>query len=68
MSVVVVVATLYEIWRYTAETLTPWTMLFTHVVKTTCAIAILALDIVVYVQSTEKHYSLVGLGIDAVLM
>jgi hypothetical protein len=45
------------------ESLTPWTMLFTHVVKLTCASAILALDVVVYTQRKEK-YSLVGLGLD----
>lgn len=44
-------------------------MLFTHIIKLTCALAILALDVVVYVQiSHEKHYSLVGLGLDCGFM
>lgn len=68
MSVVVVACTLYEVARYVAETLTPWTMLFTHILKLTCASAILALDIVVYVQRSDKNYSLVGIGLDGALM
>ncbi|KAF4945514.1 hypothetical protein FGADI_11877 [Fusarium gaditjirri] len=53
-----------EIAKYFAEALTPWTMLFTHVIKLTCAIATLALDIVVYTEKHDKHYSLVALGLD----
>lgn len=68
MSVVIAAATAYEMLRYFAETLTPWTVLFTHVVKLACATAILALDVVVYVQHSDKHYSLVGLGLDCALM
>jgi hypothetical protein len=51
-----------------SETLTPWTMLFSNVVKMVCALAILALDIVVYVQRTDGHYSLIGLGLDGAFM
>ncbi|KAH8735220.1 hypothetical protein BGZ61DRAFT_528426 [Ilyonectria robusta] len=58
------VCTFYEIAKYSAESLTPWTMLFTHVMKLTCASAILALDVVVYVQRHDRHYSLIGLGLD----
>jgi hypothetical protein len=43
-------------------------MLFTHVVKLACASAILALDVVVYVQRDDSHYSLIGLGMDGLLM
>lgn len=68
MSVIIVSFTLFEIARFVSETLTPWTMLFTHVVKLACAAAILALDIVIYVQRSDKNYSLVGLGLDGVLM
>ncbi|KAH7267068.1 uncharacterized protein BKA55DRAFT_554251 [Fusarium redolens] len=39
-------------------------MLFTHVIKLTCAIATLVLDIVVYTEKHDKHYSLVALGLD----
>ncbi|KAF4339251.1 hypothetical protein FBEOM_6843 [Fusarium beomiforme] len=53
-----------EIAKYFAEALTPWTMLFTHVIKLTCAIATLALDVVVYTEKHDKHYSLVALGLD----
>jgi hypothetical protein len=60
--------TIFEIARYFSESLTPWTVLFTHVVKLVCASAILALDVVIYVQRDDSHYSLIGLGMDAVLM
>lgn len=43
-------------------------MLFTHVIKLTCALATLALDIVVYLQEHDKHYSLVALGLDCAFM
>ncbi|RSL50044.1 hypothetical protein CEP53_008951 [Fusarium sp. AF-6] len=56
--------TFIEIAKYFAEALTPWTMLFTHVIKLTCALSTLVLDIVVYVQKHDKHYSLVALGLD----
>ncbi|KAK7433382.1 hypothetical protein QQZ08_000322 [Neonectria magnoliae] len=57
--------TFVEVAKYFAESLTPWTMLFTHVIKLTCASAVLALDVVVYVQRHDRHYSLVGLGLDS---
>ncbi|KAF4483500.1 hypothetical protein FAGAP_11745 [Fusarium agapanthi] len=57
-----------EIAKYFAEALTPWTMLFTHVIKLTCAIATLALDIVVYTEKHDKHYSLVALGITSLVL
>ncbi|KAL6870501.1 hypothetical protein J3F83DRAFT_736549 [Trichoderma novae-zelandiae] len=68
LSSVVAFCTIFEIARYFAESLTPWTMLFTHVVKLACASAILALDVVIYVQRSDSHYSLIGLGMDALLM
>ncbi|EFY86503.1 hypothetical protein MAC_07446 [Metarhizium acridum CQMa 102] len=46
MSFVAATCTLIEIVKYMSEALTPWTVLFTHVVKLTCASAILALDVV----------------------
>ncbi|KAF4982695.1 hypothetical protein FZEAL_1722 [Fusarium zealandicum] len=60
--------TFVEVAKFFAESLTPWTMLFTHVIKLTCAISTLALDIVVYVQHHDKHYSLVALGLDVVFI
>jgi len=68
MSFIIAICTFFEVARYFAESLTPWTMLFTHVVKLTCASAILALDVVIYVQRSDAHYSLVGLGMDALLI
>ncbi|UKZ87192.1 uncharacterized protein TrAFT101_002998 [Trichoderma asperellum] len=68
MSSVVALCTIFEIARYFSESLTPWTMLFTHVVKLACASAILALDVVIYVQRDDSHYSLIGLGMDGLLM
>ena len=43
-------------------------MVFMHVIKLTCALAILALDIVVYTQRSEGNWSMVGLAIDSALM
>lgn len=60
--------TAYEIFRYVAERLTPFGMLFVHVLKLTCSLAILALDIVVYTQHSEGHWSLAALATDAVLV
>ncbi|PHH85974.1 hypothetical protein CDD83_10911 [Cordyceps sp. RAO-2017] len=68
LSFVAAVCTLFEMARLVAEALTPWTMLFTHVLKLTCASAILALDIVVYVLRSDAHYSLVGLGLDTAMI
>ncbi|KAH6606009.1 hypothetical protein Trco_005162 [Trichoderma cornu-damae] len=68
LSCVVAVCTIFEIARYISESLTPWTMLFTNVVNLACASAILALDVVVYVRRSDSHYSLAGLGADALLM
>ncbi|PNY27265.1 Uncharacterized protein TCAP_02815 [Tolypocladium capitatum] len=71
MSFVAAICTLVEIGRFVGASLTPWTMLFTHVVKLTSASAILALDVVVYVQRSDaRHHSLVvlGLGLDVALM
>ncbi|UNI17691.1 hypothetical protein JDV02_004015 [Purpureocillium takamizusanense] len=68
MSFIVVLCTFFEIVKFVSESLTPWTMLFTHVIKLTCAAAILALDVVVYIQRSDAHYSLVGIGLDAALI
>lgn len=51
-----------------SETLTPWTMLFTHVMKLTSGLAILGLDIVLLVQKRETPYAIVSLAIDSVLL
>ncbi|KZZ94226.1 hypothetical protein AAL_05193 [Moelleriella libera RCEF 2490] len=67
MSLVAALCTLFEAARYLAEALTPWTVLFTHVVKLACAAAICVLDAVVYSQGRERFF-LVGLGLDVALL
>lgn len=67
MSFIAATCTLVEVGKYVAEALTPWTMLFTHVVKLTCASAICALDVIVYTQRKE-YQSLIGLGLDVALL
>ncbi|KAF4774712.1 hypothetical protein HER10_EVM0002654 [Colletotrichum scovillei] len=67
-SLVCLFSTFYEISKLAAETLTPWTMLFTHILKIVCSLAVLALDVVVFVQRKDSHYSVVGLGLDCFLL
>ena len=43
-------------------------MLFNNVLNSIFALAIMALDILVYVQHADKHYSLIGLIIDSALL
>jgi len=57
-----------EIAKLVSETLTPFVMVFTHVLKMALALAILALDVVVYTQHSEGNWSLVGLAIDCALL
>lgn len=68
MSAIATLCTLFEIARYVGEALTPWTMLFTHIVKLSCAGGVLALDIVVHLQGIDKQYSIIGLALDGALM
>lgn len=68
LSFVASVCTFVEMAKFFGEALTPWTMLFTHVIKLTCSLAILSLDVVVYVQRHDRHYSMVGLGLDCAFM
>ncbi|OLN94335.1 hypothetical protein CCHL11_02823 [Colletotrichum chlorophyti] len=67
-SLICLVSTIYEISKLAAETLTPWTMLFTHVLKIVCSLATLGLDVVVFVQRRDSRYSVVGLGLDCFLL
>ncbi|KAI1485527.1 hypothetical protein F5X96DRAFT_324730 [Biscogniauxia mediterranea] len=60
--------TLISIARFIAEALTPLPLVFSSILGLALAGAILALDIVVYVQHADRHYSLIGLGIDSALM
>ena len=51
-----------------SETLTPSGMLFNNILNSIFALAIMALDILVYVQHADKHYSLIGLILDSTLL
>ena len=68
LSFVSAICTLVETGKYTGEALTPWTMLFTHIIKLACASAILALDVVIYTQGFDTNYSAVSIGLDVTLM
>jgi len=57
-----------EITKMVGEVLTPFFMLATHAIKLTLASVNLALDIVVYVQRSDRNYSIVGLAIDCGLL
>ncbi|KAH6623522.1 hypothetical protein F5144DRAFT_539750, partial [Chaetomium tenue] len=57
-----------EIARKATERLTPFTMVCTHVIKLTLAFAVLALDIVAYLQRIDGHYSTIGLSLDCGLL
>ncbi|KAK2015429.1 hypothetical protein LZ32DRAFT_526525 [Colletotrichum eremochloae] len=67
-ALICLISTVYEVSKLAAETLTPWTMLFTHVLKIVCSLATLALDIVVFLQRKDSRYSVVGLGLDSFLL
>ncbi|KAI0592917.1 hypothetical protein F4775DRAFT_57337 [Biscogniauxia sp. FL1348] len=67
-SFISLIITLVSIARFIAEALTPLPLVFSSILGLTLAGAILALDIVVYVQHADRHYSLIGLGIDCALM
>lgn len=43
-------------------------MLFTHVVKAVCTTAGLAMDIAMYVERDDRHYTIVGLALDVALL
>ncbi|OAA59851.1 hypothetical protein SPI_06049 [Niveomyces insectorum RCEF 264] len=67
-SVVSLVLTIMEVAKLFSETLTPFFLLASHIVKMTCAFANLALDIVVYTQRSEGNWSSIGLAIDVGLL
>ncbi|KAK7911311.1 hypothetical protein PG985_013792 [Apiospora marii] len=57
-----------QIAKFLAEALTPFGMVVGNVLSVTLSTAILALDVVVYLQHTEKKYSIVALGMDCALL
>lgn len=67
-STISLVLSIIEISRMATEVLTPFLMLFTHIIKLVLAFAILGLDVTVYLQRTDKHYSIVALALDCALL
>ncbi|KAI0475161.1 hypothetical protein GGR56DRAFT_500375 [Xylariaceae sp. FL0804] len=62
------IVTLVSIASFIAEAMDPLTLLLGSILSLVLSAAVLALDIVVYVQRDDKHYSLIGLGMDCVQM
>ncbi len=58
------VLTIIEVSRAATERLTPFVMICTHVLKLTLALAMLGLDVTVYIQRTDHNYSIIGLALD----
>lgn len=67
-SIISVALTIAEIWKARSETLTPFYMLCTHLIKYTLASGMLGLDATVYVKYPDHHYSTVGLALDCILL
>lgn len=67
-SLLALILTILEITKTVGEVLTPFFMLGTHVIKLTLAFVNLALDIVVYLQRSDRNYSIIGLAIDCGLL
>ncbi|KAK3319839.1 hypothetical protein B0T19DRAFT_273157 [Cercophora scortea] len=67
-SVISLMLSIIEISRAATESLTPFTMLCTHVIKLTLAFAILGLDVTVYLKSLDGQYSIVALALDCGLL
>lgn len=68
LGVLCLVLTIMEAARLLAETLTPYFLLACHIIKMTCAAAMLALDIVVYINRSEGNWSTIGLALDVALL
>lgn len=67
-SLLALILTILEITKTVGEVLTPFFMLATHAIKLTLAFVNLALDIVVYLQRSDRNYSIIGLAIDCGLL
>ncbi len=67
-NLIALVLNILEIARYATERLTPFTMVCTHIIKLTLAFAVLALDIVAYLQHMDGYYSTIGLSLDCGLL
>lgn len=67
-SAISLVINLVQIAKFIAEALTPFAMVFGNAISLTLSAAILALDITVYVQHDDRHYSSAGIGLDCALL
>ncbi|KAI1075983.1 hypothetical protein F5B20DRAFT_344469 [Whalleya microplaca] len=67
-SLISLIITLASVAKFIAEALTPLPLLFSNILSATLSGAVLALDIVVYVQHADRQYSLIGLAMDCTLM
>ncbi|KAL2176692.1 uncharacterized protein P884DRAFT_330387 [Thermothelomyces heterothallicus CBS 202.75] len=67
-NLIALVLNIVEIARMATERLTPFVMVFTQSIKLTLAFAVLALDIVAYLEHMDGHYSTVGLSLDCGLL
>jgi len=67
-SLLALIITILEITKTAGEVLTPFFMLASYAIKLTLAFVNLALDIVVYLQRSDRNYSIVGLAIDCGLL
>ncbi|KAK3391427.1 hypothetical protein B0T20DRAFT_456623 [Sordaria brevicollis] len=60
--------TVAEIWKARSETLTPFFMLCIQIIKTALASGMLGLDAAVQIKYSERHYTIVGLALDCLLL
>ncbi|KAK3689822.1 hypothetical protein B0T22DRAFT_180080 [Podospora appendiculata] len=67
-SLISLMLTIIEISKAATESLTPFMMLCSHVIKLTLAFAILGLDVTVYLKSLDGQYSIVALALDCGLL
>ncbi|ORY58767.1 uncharacterized protein BCR38DRAFT_376712 [Pseudomassariella vexata] len=59
---------LIQISKFIAEALTPFAMMFGNIISLVLSLAVLALDVVVYIQRADRHYSIVALAMDCALL
>ncbi|KAH6615678.1 hypothetical protein B0J18DRAFT_287604 [Chaetomium sp. MPI-SDFR-AT-0129] len=67
-NLITLILTIVEIARKATERLTPFMMVSTQIMKLTLAFAVLALDIVAYLQRMDGYYSTIGLSLDCGLL
>jgi hypothetical protein len=67
-NLIALILTIIEVARKATERLTPFMMICSQVLKLTLAIAVLALDIVAFLQRMDGHYSTIGLALDCGLL